>query len=348
MPRAGTGPPCRGSRRAARSTRRAIERAGPDITRAADLLGQAEAELAAVDPAGLMAPLDRLVGDAKDEIDTRAEQAKTASTLAGLLPPMLGVEEARTYLLVTLSPSDPRGSGGYPGVYGLLHVDGRRLSLSHLAPTSEIPRCRRWTGPPTPRRRGGGPGIDRIFWDTTYTPDFPTAAGFMKGIWEAGGGKPVDGVIAGDPALMASLLQVVGPVDTPAWPETITADNVEQIVGADVYKTTSRSSPTRGRSASARRCGTRCFTRPWPVKEMATAVGGATADGTCRSGAPIPARRPRWPRWGRPARCRCPTDGSPFVLVTGFTANRAGYYATWDTKVEQARTTRGDRRWSRR
>ncbi len=102
---------------------------------------------------------------------------------------MLGADGARTYLLVTLSPSDPRGAGGYPGVYGLLHVDGHKLSLSHLAPTSEIPKVRPVPGPADAKKAWGWAGIDRIFWDTTYTPDFPTAAGFMKGIWEAGGGN---------------------------------------------------------------------------------------------------------------------------------------------------------------
>lgn len=49
-------------------------------------------------------------------------------------------------------------------------------------------------------------------------------------------------MIAADPNLMADLLRVVGPVDTPAWPETITPDNVEQIMVADTFRT---ESPTR-------------------------------------------------------------------------------------------------------
>ncbi len=122
----------------------------------------------------------------------------------------------------------------------MLHANGKRVTLTNLAATSTIPQVR--GGVPAPAdvlRAYGDYGIAQAFWDTTYAPDFPTAAKLMSDIWTAGGGEKVDGVIAGDPALMAGLLSVVGPVSTPAWPETITADNVQRIVGADVYKTTS-------------------------------------------------------------------------------------------------------------
>src|SRR3954462_1595738 len=207
----------------------AIRRAQPSMTQAADLVGQADAELQPVNAEGLTPPLDRAVADAQAEIHARAGQSSVAADLTNILPSMLGVGGPRTYLLVTLSTSDPRGAGGYPGVYGLLHVDGKRLALSALAPTSDIPGVKPVPGPAEEKRIWGWTGIDRFFWDTTYTPDFPTAAGFMSRIWKAGGGQAVDGVIAGDPALMSALLSVVGPVDTPAWPDTITTDNVQQI-----------------------------------------------------------------------------------------------------------------------
>src|SRR4051794_33066844 len=128
-----------------------------------------------------MARLAQPMSEARDEITARAAQASTAADLANLLPPMLGVNGPRTYLLVTLSPSDPRAAGGYPGVYGLLHTDGKRLMLSDLAPTSAIPGAKPVPGPKQAKKIWGWTGIDRFFWDTTYTPDFPTAATFMMG-----------------------------------------------------------------------------------------------------------------------------------------------------------------------
>src|SRR3954469_13009410 len=203
----------------------AIRRAQPSMTQAADLVGQADAELQPVDAEGLTPPLDREIADAPAEIHAPAGQASVAADLTNILPSMLGAGDPRTYLLVTLSTSDLRGAGGYPGVYGLLHVDGKRLALSALAPTSAIPGVKPVPGPAEEKRIWGWTGIDRFFWDTTYTPDFPTAARFMQGIWKASGGEPVDGVIAGDPSLMSAFLSVIGPVETPAWPQTITAEN---------------------------------------------------------------------------------------------------------------------------
>ena len=188
--RAGTGSRCPGSRPEVTSTPPRSSEPRPAITKAADLLAQADAELAPVDADSLQPPLDRLMREAKDEIHTRSEQATTAANLAKLLPPMLGADGARTYLLVTLSPSDPRGSGGYPG---RVRVAARRWTRAVASRTSrrrrEIPTVPPVPGPADAKKAWGWAGIDRIFWDTTYTPDFPTAAGFMKGIWEAGGGQ---------------------------------------------------------------------------------------------------------------------------------------------------------------
>ena len=237
----------------------AISAAAPGIQRASELLTAAQSELAPVDPAKLIGPLRQPMIDAKAEVDTRAHQAQMAAGLVGLLPPLLGVDGEKTYLLVTLSPSDPRAAGGYPGVYGVLHADGKQVTLTNLAATSTIPQVR--GGVPAPAdvlRAYGDYGIAQAFWDTTYAPDFPTAAKLMSDIWTAGGGEKVDGVIAGDPALMAGLLSVVGPVTTPAWPETITADNVQRIVGADVYKTTSGATSNAWSSGSAAPSGPRC------------------------------------------------------------------------------------------
>src|SRR5215213_8973347 len=138
----------------------ALQRAAPDIQKAADLLEQADDELVPVDPSTLFSPLAGPMRDAKDEIHQRAEQARTAALLASVLPPILGADGDRTYLLVTLSQSDPRQAGGYPGVFGLLHADGKRIRLTNLAATSTIPRATPPVpGPPEAKKVWGWTGI---------------------------------------------------------------------------------------------------------------------------------------------------------------------------------------------
>ncbi len=131
------------------STRPRSRRAAPGIQRASELLTAAQSELAPVDPAKLIGPLRQPMIDAKAEVDTRAHQAQIAAGLVGLLPPLLGVDGEKTYLLVTLSPSDPRAAGGYPGVYGVLHADGKRVTLTDLG--RDQPRSRRCAAA-SPRR----------------------------------------------------------------------------------------------------------------------------------------------------------------------------------------------------
>src|SRR4051794_17618000 len=311
----------------------AIQRAQPSMTQAADLVGQANAELQPVNPGELTAPLDRLVAEAQTEIRSRASQASIASDLTNVLPSMLGADGPRTYLLVTLSPSDPRGSGGYPGVYGLLHVDGHQLSLSDLAATSEIPKVSPVPGPADVKKAWGWAGIDRIFWDTTYTPDFPTAARFMKEIWEKGGGQKVDGVITGDPSFMAAMLSAVGPVETPAWPDTITTDNVERIVGADVYRTTSSTQSDAWQVGIGAALWQAVLTRPWPVQQMATAMSTAASGGHIRVWSKHIDEEASLSALGVTGAFALPAGGGPVVTLTGFTNNRAGYFSKRTVQV---------------
>jgi len=304
-----------------------IAAAAPDVARAADLLERARAELAPVDAEHLAGPLSTLMADAQAETAQRAEQAAKASTLASVLPGFLGGDEPRTYLLVTLTPSDPRGSGGYPGVYGLLRTDGERLRLDELAPTSTIPIVDPIEAPPEVRRNYGRFGALTTFWATTYTPDFPTAAGLMKGIWESGGGEPIDGVIAGDLRMLADVLGVVGPVDTPVWPETITSDNAERILGADVYMTTDGAQADAWQVGIGDALWRATLTRPWPAAPMVSALSSATAGRHLQIWTNDPAEQAAFELLGATGAVRFADGDVPLVTLNGITANRAGYYA---------------------
>ena len=318
----------------------ALAAAAPHLQDAADQLSAARDEMAPVDPSSLARPLRDPVEQAKEEIDTRASQAVIAANIAELVPGLLGTDGPRTYLLVTLSPSDPRAAGGYPGVYGVLHADGHQIRLSGLAPTSSIPGVAPVNGPAEAKRAWHWAGIDRFFWDTTYTADFPTAAGFMKRIWEAGGGTPVDGVIAGDPALMSAMLDVVGSVDTPAWPETITADNVQRIVGADVYRTEDSHQSDAWEVGVGDALWQAFLSRPMSPEPLAHALSSGAAGGHLQVWTTDASEEAQLDSLGVSGRFVMPSDGSALVRLNGFTANRAGYFA--ETSVDQTVETGAD------
>ena len=74
----------------------------------------------------------------------------------------------------------------------------------------------------------------RAFWPNAgITPDFPSAAAIMAGLWEAQGGGHVDGVIGIDPRAMAEILAVTGPVQVAG--RALGADNVASFIGRDEY-----------------------------------------------------------------------------------------------------------------
>ncbi len=118
---------------------------------AADLLASAQTDLEAVDTDGLTSPVASAMDQALTQVSERASTAAKAAATAELLPGFLGADGPRSYLIVMQNLSDPRGAGGYPGTYGLIHVDGHRIRLEELAAHVDDPAG--GAGPRTPRHR---------------------------------------------------------------------------------------------------------------------------------------------------------------------------------------------------
>ena len=120
-----------------------ISAAAPGIQRASELLTAAQSELAPVDPAKLIGPLRQPMIDAKTEVDQRAHQAQIAAALVGVLPPLLGVDgEQHLPAGDAVAVGPARGRRVSAGYTGVLHADGKRVTLTNLAATATIPQVR--------------------------------------------------------------------------------------------------------------------------------------------------------------------------------------------------------------
>ncbi|MGH2679037.1 MAG: DUF4012 domain-containing protein, partial [Actinomycetota bacterium] len=190
----------------------AVEGASADLERAADLLGEAQATLDEIDPGGLVGLLRAGFVEARGEVTRSARLARRAAGVAALLPSFLGGEEERTYILVAMNLSDPRGSGGYPGSYGIIRAKDGRIRLTDFAPTSTLGRVDPIDPPRSDARRYSRFGALTHFISTTYPPDWPTSAELFLRMWEASGRSPVDGAIGVDAMFLAQLLEAAGPV----------------------------------------------------------------------------------------------------------------------------------------
>ncbi len=259
-----------------------IEEGAPGLRAAADLLASASASLGAVDTGALLGPVASAVEQAQTQVAQRASLAEKAAGAAELLPGFLGADGPRSYLIVMQNLSDPRGAGGYPGSYGLVHTDGHRIRLEELKPTSTIPTVAPVPAPPDVVRLYGDFGATTDFIATTYSPDFPTDARLMLGIWNAAGRPHVDGVISGDAVLMSYLLEALGPVDSPVrapgWPASITADNVVEVMNRDTFLTTSQTQSDGWQTATGTALWGAVLSRPWPPQAMAAALSRGVAE----------------------------------------------------------------------
>ena len=123
---------------------------------------------------------------------------------------------------------------------------------------------------------------------------------------------------------------MVGPVNTPAWPETITAENVQRVVGADVYRTDSQAQSDAWETAVGASLWGAVLSRSWPLKPMATAMSESVDAGHLWVWSPDKQEERELDALGVSGAFTPPTT-TPDVRFNGFGANRVGYYVTTDT-----------------
>ncbi len=150
--------------------------------------------------------------------------------LIGIVSWLLGVDHARHFLVQTMDNGELRPGGGFTGMYGLLTIQNGRMAPFSLQDVTELdyagngmelgrqapPQYRSWM-------KFGYFGLR----DANLSGDFPTTARLAMQVFQEEGGGPVDGNIALTPAVIAHILNVIGPIKVPQYNETITAQNLE-------------------------------------------------------------------------------------------------------------------------
>jgi hypothetical protein len=303
-----------------------IEATTPALEDAARLLRRAEDLVSDLDPAGKLDAVGDAIRQARSAIGDRARQAQRAALLTRLLPGLLGGDGPRTYAIVMMTLSDPRGSGGYPGSYGVLRVVDGRFTLEELAPTSDLGRVPPVDAPKDVARRYARFGGLSHFISSTYSPDWPTSAETWMGMWAASGREPLDGVIGADSVWMSYLLEAMGSVQTPAWPEALTAANVSRIVDADTMRTLDHERSNGWQAAIATALWQAMVTRPVEARGFATALSRATAERHLQLYSADPAEEAILDELGASGRLDVPANPL-MVSWSGFSPSRTGYFA---------------------
>lgn len=210
--------------------------AAPDILSAAEGAHRAQAAVSAIDTGALVPQLVGPVEDLQDGMSQVAGALDAGAQVATLLPPMLGADGPRTYLLVSLNSAELRSAGGIVGAFAVLHAQDGALSLTEQRSTIDLKSLDAPILPLTDEELVVDTDrLGRWVQDAVITPDFPRSAQLLSARWAQDMGQTVDGVIAADPVGARYVLEATGPVTEPGG-GTITASDVLQVLLRDSYR----------------------------------------------------------------------------------------------------------------
>ncbi|BFU42433.1 DUF4012 domain-containing protein [Krasilnikovia sp. MM14-A1004] len=213
----------------------ALNAAAPRIARGLAVIRRAQAGVADIDTTSLVGKLATAVTELRTGLADAERIVATADRAARLLPPMLGANGPRTYLVLFQNNAEVRATGGMPGAYLVIHADGGAVTITDQGTAAKLKTF------PTPVRPLG---IDEealytdrpaIFpADVNLSPDFPTAAQLARTMYAKRSGIAVDGVVATDPVALSYLLRVTGPVRMPTG-ESLSSENAVRLLLSEVY-----------------------------------------------------------------------------------------------------------------
>jgi hypothetical protein len=181
------------------------------------------------------------IGTAVDQVKALVAQARDAvgglDTAARLLPPMLGANEPRSYLLMSLNNSELRSAGGIPGAVAVVKASQGRIELGTLSTANDLGE---YASPPLPLTAQEttlyNATMGTYLQNVTATPDFARSAELAQAMWQERTGELVDGVLTLDPVATGYLLEATGPIDAGAG-ITLNSDNAADFLLSSVYST---------------------------------------------------------------------------------------------------------------
>jgi hypothetical protein len=209
--------------------------ARPGIAAASDSLSSADKRARAIATDGLIAPVADAVLRLQTTVAEAAVLVDTVDRAATLLPPMMGADGARNYVLLFQNPAELRATGGIPGALAQLTVVDGAISLTQQASSADFPRAPASVLElPLETRALYGDITGRYIQDVNLTPQFQLTGPLAAEMWRQQFGVEVDGVMSLDPVVLSYLLRATGPINLPTG-DVLTSDNAVQLLLSDVY-----------------------------------------------------------------------------------------------------------------
>jgi hypothetical protein len=224
----------------------------------------------------LLGPLHDVTTNVRRELESSLSVAEGGVHVARLVPPMMGGDGPRHYLLVVQNNAETRSTGGLPGSFIMLDVDHGKLTLGAQRAVDDFPELTSPVLPLTDEERAlYGDNLGENIRDTNLTPDFPRAAQLMDAMQKRAFGTTIDGVVSIDPVALSSVLRATGPVKV--GNDTFTARNVVHKLLNDVYKNyATRAEQDAYFNAAARGIFTDLITRNTEPMKLLRQLGRST------------------------------------------------------------------------
>ncbi|HET8958367.1 MAG TPA: DUF4012 domain-containing protein [Microcella sp.] len=209
--------------------------ARPALATAAEALVAADERAADINTEGTIGQISSAVSQLVGLISDTAEVVSGLSTAAELLPPMLGADGERTYLLLFMNNAELRAGGGIPGALSTIVVTDGRIELAEQSSAGDLGR---FDPPPLPATAEETEilsiPLDRFMQNVTGTPNFARSGELAQAMWAERTGQLVDGVIGVDVGALRLLLGATGPIEL-ASGDALRADNAVDLLLSDVY-----------------------------------------------------------------------------------------------------------------
>lgn len=228
----------------------------------------------------------------------------------------------RTYLLILQNPAELRATGGLIGAWGLLHSDGT-LRLGRFSPDTELPRPRFAVKAPTDYLARYGRFYANGAWvNANMSPDFPTSARVLLGLYRSATGLRLDGVVGIDAVTLEFLVEALGTVRVGG--RRLVPGTFLRTVLVDAYAR-SRGGERANLLVSAGRAGWRRLPKADPLA-VASALADAAARGHVRLFAVDPEAQALFASSGLAGRVARPPGDYLLVVAQNAGGNKLDYY----------------------
>lgn len=198
-----------------------------------DLLTAAERELRSMHAASWEPKIPHAREKALAQVQTLRATGAAAHKFLSVLPPAVGANGPRTYLLVVLNPAELQGAGGSALNMTTVRFVRGHMTIEQSGATADLTvgnALIRWKHVPEDPWLHG----PNNFGAADRSPDFRTSGAELMRAYAAQFHKQVDGVVALDPIAMQSLMPQIGSFTTPGF-GVITNDNLAKTVLIDAY-----------------------------------------------------------------------------------------------------------------